>query len=275
MVTRNEQIDNYPVISISEHVYRKIRGFVSICPNEISALGSVSVHENHVLIDDIFLFDQVVSPGSTDLSSEAISKFLVEYIRSGKDPASLKFWWHSHANMGVFWSGVDTGTIDRFNSGWMISMVSNKAGESKLRMDIFDPFRLTMDNLPFSVDYTRLNGDLELKAEIDAKVKPRYSSYMNSLREAIDPYPKHSDPFPKQQEGSFPKPLPTVGSTLVNDSVAARYNNTDVPNTNIPVVTVDELADRQKSTLRPSGPTFEIIESNEKTNDVKRTFIKI
>jgi len=265
-MTAREQIDNYPVISISEHVYRKIRGFVSICPNEISALGSVSVHENHVLIDDIFLFDQVVSPGSTDLSSEDISKFLVEFIRAGKDPASLKFWWHSHANMGVFWSGVDTSTIDRFNSGWMISMVSNKAGEAKVRMDIFEPFRLTMDNLPFSIDYARLNGDLELKAEIDAKVKPRYSSYMNSLREAIDPFPKQADPFPK--------PLtPAPAHSLENDSVARRYGNT-----NIPVVTVDEL-DMQRSSSGniqrhpPStgSPTFEIVEPNNVDNRDRKT----
>jgi len=169
----SRQPTRIPDIVIKGDVYRKICAYGDLCNSEISALGSVIIDGDRIIVDDIFLFDQVVTGTSTDISSESISMFICDYIKRGKDPSTLKFWWHSHVNMGVFWSGTDTGTIDRFSSDWMISMVTNKKGELKLRLDLFHPFRMYMDDLPLNVEYDKTFNEA-IRKEIDAKVKKQY-----------------------------------------------------------------------------------------------------
>jgi hypothetical protein len=151
-------------------------------------LGSVKFVNGIILIDDIFLFEQKVTGTSTDLSQEDISKFMCEYLKQGKDTYDLKFWWHSHVNMKVFWSGTDTSTIDRFSSDWLISMVSNKKGEFKLRVDIFEPFRLTIDDLPYNVEDHDKIYYATVKKEIDAKVKQ--FPFMSEIRSMMAPNPQ-------------------------------------------------------------------------------------
>jgi hypothetical protein len=167
-----------PTIHITESAYRKLRLYADICKDEISALGCVSHKNGDFLIHDIHLFEQAVTSGSTDMSPGDVSKFLYEYVRAGKNPEDLKFWWHSHATMGVFWSGIDEGTITRFNNGWMISMVSNKQGNHLVRLDIFDPLRLVLE-LPLEVTYDVTAKDRdEIAKEISEKVSTKFFGRM-------------------------------------------------------------------------------------------------
>jgi hypothetical protein len=64
---------------------------------------------------------------------------MYEMDRSGEDPKNWNVWWHSHASMGVFWSGTDNDTIVSHanNGGFLISIVTNKEGKFKTRFDIF------------------------------------------------------------------------------------------------------------------------------------------
>jgi hypothetical protein len=165
--------NNFPEIIIKNDVYNKINAYADLCSNEISALGSVHINNNNILIDDIYLFEQSVSGSSTVLSPESISKFMCDYIRKGKDPSALKFWWHSHVNMETFWSGTDTNTINGYSSDWMISMVSNKRGDFKIRFDIHTPFRMYVDNLQFTVGYDK-SFNPTIQKEIDMKVKRQF-----------------------------------------------------------------------------------------------------
>jgi len=160
-----------PVVYIAEEVYRKLRMYADLCNSEISALGCATYKNGNFTVDEIYLFEQTVTSGSTDISTGAVSKFLYEHIRSGKDPERIKFWWHSHAKMGVFWSATDEGTITRFNNGWMLSTVSNKQGNHLVRLDIYEPLHLTL-NLPFEIVYNTNPDDCEeIWKEISDKVK--------------------------------------------------------------------------------------------------------
>lgn len=214
-----------PSIRIDESVYRKILGYVSLCPEEISALGTVTIRDDVICIDNIYLFDQVVSASSTDLSSEDISKFMYELLKIGKDTSTLKFWWHSHVNMGVFWSATDTGTIDRFNSGWLVSMVSNKQGEFKVRLDLFEPFRMTFDDLPISIDYSKLPYDPAIKSEIDVKVKSRYPLF-DAFRDQFSDRNFH-DRRIQEQFGNRSDPFTDVGVDEVRYGGERRYHTMD------------------------------------------------
>ncbi len=69
----------------------------------------------------------------------------------------LKGWWHSHANAGVFWSPTDVSNIERLEpDGYLISIVTNKKGDKKCRVDLFDlggvKFRLVLEDLPVITD---------------------------------------------------------------------------------------------------------------------------
>jgi len=239
MLSRDIKPNKFPDICITSEVYRKIKAYADLCENEISALGSVKVVDNMILIDDIFLFEQVVTGTSTELSSKAISQFICDYIKNGKDPSTLKFWWHSHVNMGVFWSGTDTSTIDRFSSDWMISMVSNKRNEFKIRVDIFSPFRMYMDDLPLNIDYDK-SFNANIKREIDVKVK---HEYLPMLRDMLSPalvkYPSSNTqpvlPYPHQQV------VATLQNKngISNDSVAALEQNETFKPVKKPFNTVD------------------------------------
>jgi hypothetical protein len=206
----NVKPNRFPDITIKDDVYRRLKAYADLCDNEISALGSVRIEENRILIEDVFLFDQVVTGSSTDISTTAIANFITDYIKKGKDPSVLKFWWHSHARMGVFWSGTDTGTIDRFSSDWMISMVSNKNGDIKVRVDVFEPFRMYMDDLPLLVEYDKSMNDA-IRKEINQKVK---TQYFPDFKDVLQPI-RHGVNL-SQDTGrlpfSFEKPAPVISS---------------------------------------------------------------
>jgi hypothetical protein len=66
-------------------------------------------------------------------------------IEQGQDTSTLRFQWHSHVHMQAYFSGTDTGTIDTYaNCDWMISLVANKREEFAIRLDMYQPFRLTV-----------------------------------------------------------------------------------------------------------------------------------
>src|SRR5690606_22060280 len=48
------------------------------------------------------------------------------------NPNGMKWWWHSHVNMNVFWSGVDMSTIRGLGQqSWITATVFNKKAEKK------------------------------------------------------------------------------------------------------------------------------------------------
>lgn len=163
---------NPPRVLITPEAKQRLDMYISLCNEEISGLGRVSRFGNDFLIEEVLLFSQEVTAGSTDLEEEDVSNFLLESVQAGLDPANLKLWWHSHVNGGCFWSGTDEGTAGRFANGWMISVVGNKRGEYKVRIDLYEPVRITVDELDLQV-YQAENFELRtrIQAEIAQKVR--------------------------------------------------------------------------------------------------------
>jgi len=164
-------------VLIVPEAYARLQAYIQGCTQEISGLGTVEVEDGFPVITDIHLFEQEVSAASTDLSADDISKFLAESVRLNLDVAKLRLWWHSHANMGVFWSGTDTGTINTCFGGcdWMVSIVGNRKNEFKTRVDLYTPFRLVADSLPLVQKFA--DSELDVTEEIKAKVKQKTYSY--------------------------------------------------------------------------------------------------
>jgi hypothetical protein len=167
-----------PEVYITQEAKSHLDAYVDICPDEISGLGHVTRKGNVLTIESILLFTQEVSSGSTDLDGDDVAKFIQEAIQGGQDPSTLKLWWHSHVNMGTFWSGTDTSTIDRFLNGWMLSIVTNKKREYKTRLDIYEPspIRIIMDDLHLYVQ-SETDTTLIKRLETEVRQKVRKKTY--------------------------------------------------------------------------------------------------
>lgn len=104
----------------------------------------------------------------TEIDGDALAKVLYDHSISGTK-GELKFWWHSHVNMGVFWSGTDMKTIeDLTQNGWFIHGVFNKKGENRIAYSNNEPVEVFIDNLELEIDEDMVSDEkLELLLEIE------------------------------------------------------------------------------------------------------------
>lgn len=159
------------VIYISQKAYTKMFQYVTATDNEISGLGIVEELPGiGVTITEVYLLKQTNTPASTELDPMDVSKLLTELSKQGKE-TRLLLWWHSHANMEVFWSGTDTDTIEGLkSSSYFMSMVVNKRFDIKARIEIFSPVSISLDNVPVKVLPDIADTPDDIKAEVKDKV---------------------------------------------------------------------------------------------------------
>lgn len=116
-------------VHIPQVLYDKIMYLVDKSPVEISGLGKCRFHEGKFEILSIHVPTQVNTATSTDLDAASVASIEMETI---KEEGHLNFWWHSHVNMGAFWSGTDTDTIEEYGRhGFCLATVFNKRHETK------------------------------------------------------------------------------------------------------------------------------------------------
>lgn len=139
-------------IVVSAEVHAKITNWVELCSKEISGLGTITETEDSIYVDDVYLLEQEVTSTDTDLDPLAVSK-LMSNLPPGES-SRLRFWWHSHVNMGVFWSKTDEDCIETLRgSGKILSIVYNKKGEFLARVDYDDDaIYAKFDGLPMYLE---------------------------------------------------------------------------------------------------------------------------
>lgn len=145
-------------IILSAECYAKIMNWVNLCPKEISGLGTMTETKDSIYVDDVYLLDQEVSATETELDPAAIQK-LLSTLPPGESNR-MRFWWHSHVNMGVFWSTTDYACINTLRGeGKILSIVFNKKDEYKARIDydddamhaFFDDLDMEVEDVPAGV----------------------------------------------------------------------------------------------------------------------------
>lgn len=165
-----------PRVLILPEALKKMRKFVDLCPDEISGLGRIKIIAPYqFLITDLFIFEQVVSGASTNLDKRAIAKFMMDSLQAGEDLIDVKLWWHSHVNMDTFWSRVDRETATGFANNWMMSIVTNKHGQTLVRMDIYEPMPILIDNIPLEIYFEEEDQAITAHCEQEIKKKVRSS----------------------------------------------------------------------------------------------------
>lgn len=157
---------------ITQFALHKIEYFTLLAPGEVSGLGIVEEKAGEFKINDVYLFRQTNNAAYTEMHPEDIARFVGDIVRAGREDliSKFKFWWHSHAKIGVMWSGTDEETINTLSDEYSFSLVTNKRKEYLVRCDIYKPFRITLNNVPLIVEEQE---DLELlkrcQEELDEK----------------------------------------------------------------------------------------------------------
>lgn len=134
-------------------IERRLNAYVQGLDAEIAGMGSVEMREDgNLWVTDIAIYDQEVTGGTADLSSEALAHFQTDLVKRGISPKNWYLWWHSHVNMAAYFSTIDTGTIDSSSEfDHMVSLVVNKRRERQCRIDTHRPFRLVLDKVPVEI----------------------------------------------------------------------------------------------------------------------------
>jgi len=207
-VDRPAQPDFQLKVEIEEDVYEKVMYWINKCSYEISGLGKVIYDEQRKCfkVIDAMLLKQENTSVTTEIDGAAISQAMY-HLRD--TPGSLNWWWHSHVNFDVFWSGTDLKAIESLASnGWFLNTVFNKKEEMRTCYYQTAPFSIFADNIQTSIlQYVDEELAKEWDKEFDEKVvikkpTPVVSKYPYSYPytgNTVGKYtpPGHNNPYPK------------------------------------------------------------------------------
>lgn len=160
-------------VNILPEVYQKIMFWVDECDKEISGFGKVVVKDGAYWVIEAYLLEQEVSGATTDIDAVALGKLMAETI---KERGHLNFWWHSHVDMGAFWSGTDTDTIREIGeAGFCLATVFNKKRETRTAYyqggDDFLP-AIFVDDMKLQINHeTSTKLETKWKKEMKSKVR--------------------------------------------------------------------------------------------------------
>lgn len=116
--------------------YAKMVFWTQKAVGEVSALGRAVSVDGGYLVKDVCLFRQKCSAGYTIFNDEAVAEFLTDLAMKMAPIEEYRFWFHSHANGGCFWSPVDEANILRYSQKQdYISLVMNKQLNYLARVD--------------------------------------------------------------------------------------------------------------------------------------------
>jgi hypothetical protein len=161
-------------------VSKKLAYYTKAAVGEVSGLGTVTKDDKgRWVVNKVFLLEQQSSAADTELKPEAISKLMTDMMKADEDPGLLKFWWHSHADMGVFWSGTDDACAETLSREYAFSLVVNKKGEKRCRLDLYNPFRVTFDGVRVE---ELIPEDKVLQEECEKEVKEKVKSTHESWK---------------------------------------------------------------------------------------------
>lgn len=171
--------------------YDKLRAYTDLCPMEISGLGKVRVIDEDFVVSDVAIFDQAVSGAHSTIETKALAQFQADRVRNGESMKEWTLWWHSHADMGVFFSKTDTDTIEGSSEfPWLVSLVVNKKQQSEARIDVFSPVHMYMELKVEIIEVANEEIKKLCQKDIDDKVqKPQYS--MGFQSGSWKGWPKH------------------------------------------------------------------------------------
>ena len=162
---------------LSAEAERQLRVWTQASRGEFSCFGVTEVDESGaIVVKKFFLPEQICTESHTSPDRESMGMLMTELVKGGYDVSDLRCWAHSHADMNCFWSSEDTDTIEQMDNGdWLVSIVMNKAGYFRARLDLYHPWRITVDqiNVGFLASVERDEAlEKELRDKVHAPASP-------------------------------------------------------------------------------------------------------
>ncbi len=161
-----------PKVLLSVEAERQLRVWTQAAKGEFSCFGvtEVDTDSGAIVVKKFFLPEQVCTDSHTSPDRESMGALMTELVKAGHDVSDLRCWAHSHADMNCFWSSEDADTIEQMDNGdWLISIVTNKQGHFRARLDLYAPWRITVDQIKVGF-LTSVERDEELEKELRDKV---------------------------------------------------------------------------------------------------------
>lgn len=95
--------------------------------------------------DDVFITEQVVTPGSAHIDGHAVARAFERAVEQGRQD-ELRLQWHSHPGDSYF-SPTDMANVANFGNTfeWCIHVVTNRWGEMHARFDAYRPVRVGVE----------------------------------------------------------------------------------------------------------------------------------
>ena len=144
-----------PTVLVAPQALEDMGIIIEEVDTEVGWLGSVDVTEgNDFIITEVFLPKQNVNGGTTEIDPEGYAELAQELMatrENGLDVVNgIRFWGHSHVNMGTGPSGQDDSQLVKLAEmceDYFIAARGNKQGE--LRFDVLYGDGLLIENLPW------------------------------------------------------------------------------------------------------------------------------
>lgn len=193
-------------LEIPDEIFQKIMWWMNKANFEVSGFGSLDFNakENVYTVRDVILLKQKVGAASTEIDPHSLGRAM---FRMKDEPNALKWHWHSHVNMGVFWSQDDRELIRSLGQkGWIIATVFNLKKEHKTAFQtqvqlMGRPHDIFVDDIPTHIQrYLAADLCAALDKEYDDNVSRETVVYSPHLpgwvdRDYGDHYPALHNPL--------------------------------------------------------------------------------
>jgi hypothetical protein len=203
----------HPNVFITLGAWQELMAYTQRSPEEINGYGWVERVGNDFVIYEVFILDQEVSAAHATSPGKALSRYMYEAIKAGRNPAGLRFQWHSHALGSAYASCVDEAYIEGDPGQYFITMVVNHRGDRYCRLDLYRPFRWAGEmSVNLLIPPLPVERQGHIIQEITAKVRHRVDRLLRRPR--LDPaFPQLGDVAVATVHAPEDVPLPMEGSS--------------------------------------------------------------
>lgn len=139
--TKVELVAGLPRVLVSREAYEDMYLLADECREEVGWLGTVRRMGPDFLIEEMFLFEQEVHGTTCEITPDGLAAVATELLSSrpnGMDVAnSIRFWGHSHVNMGTTPSGQDESQLQELAAScedFFIRAILNKGGRMEFTL---------------------------------------------------------------------------------------------------------------------------------------------
>lgn len=170
MIEEDNKTEAKVKVIMKDLFYEKINWFIQNYDMEIGAFIEGKITEDAIILDDLLIPEQEADKGGIEISGSHLVKLRKEYKKRCKNIIGE---WHSHNDMRAFWSATDEEFIKAFSERKEISVyvVSSKDDGHLVRVEVRNPFFISIDKVGFEVDQRESKIGKILQKEIDKKVK--------------------------------------------------------------------------------------------------------